>query len=308
GSVAAHHYWSPPRGVLQLNPKTRTHSFSTTVTDVTIPYTRGQIQYALEHQLTEALGITADLLPGAFIHTPAQISPPNSPQYSIQGASFAETDYITPLHSPTDSRLPTRSPTPDFDLSLLDLEIPRLPSPSPITSPIIPAKRMAEVNANANANANATTATRLPPRGKAAAPVFYPNQPRELLRFFGEIDILCRDYGVTDEQERKDATLRYVDYDTAEIWRMLPTYKPAPEPEQGQAARDHSLKAWRDEVAKLYPGASEDTRYSYDDLNRLVNTVLARGIDTQGVFAAYHRQFLLIASWLVTHGKISNNE
>ncbi|KAG6837150.1 hypothetical protein H0H93_013740 [Arthromyces matolae] len=45
-----------------------------------------------------------------------------------------------------------------------------------------------------------------------------------------------------------------------------------------------------------------------DNLNRLVNTVLARGIDTQGVFAAYHRQFLLIASWLVTHGKISNNE
>ncbi|KAG6818452.1 hypothetical protein H0H93_004835 [Arthromyces matolae] len=116
--------------------------------------------------------------------------------------------------------------------SLLDFEIPHLPNQSPISSPIIPTRRMADADANA------------------------------LLHFFGEIDILCHDYGVTEEQEKKDATLRYVDYDTAKIWRMLLTYKPAPAPEQGQAA-----KAWREEVAKLYPGASKDTRYSYNDLN-----------------------------------------
>ncbi|KAG6843727.1 hypothetical protein H0H93_000273, partial [Arthromyces matolae] len=93
--------------------------------------------------------------------------------YSIQGDSFAETQFVSP--SPPNSIVPPRTNTPDFDQSLFDIDPEEvLPTQSPITesqSPTNPLPKELPKNMAAEPN------TRLPARGKAAAPQFHPNQP-----------------------------------------------------------------------------------------------------------------------------------
>ena len=67
----------------------------------------------------------------------------------------------------------------------------------------------------------------MPARGARSAPAFDPAKPRELRRFFSDLDYLFAASAIEDEAEKKKYAVRYVDTETAEFWEGLPTYSNA---------------------------------------------------------------------------------
>jgi len=65
----------------------------------------------------------------------------------------------------------------------------------------------------------------MPVRGERSAPTFDKTKPRELLRFFDELEYLFERAQLTDSSDRKKQLLRYVDVDTEQIWRTFPEFK-----------------------------------------------------------------------------------
>ncbi len=65
-------------------------------------------------------------------------------------------------------------------------------------------------------------ATCMPPRGHRTAPTFNPSKPREIKRFFLELQYHFDTAEITDNTEKKNHATRYVDCDIADIWKSLP--------------------------------------------------------------------------------------
>jgi len=55
-------------------------------------------------------------------------------------------------------------------------------------------------------------------------PKFSEDQPRELRRFFKELAKLFGPANITTKADKKAQTVRYVEVDTADMWKSLPEY------------------------------------------------------------------------------------
>jgi len=104
----------------------------------------------------------------------------------------------------------------------------------------------------------ATVPKTMPARGHATAPKFISSQPRELPRYFNELNNLFQDANITDEGIKKAQACRYVDIDESELWQVLPEYT------------NNSYDEWKKAVLTLYPGAMEDRKWSMADLDHPV--------------------------------------
>jgi hypothetical protein len=100
----------------------------------------------------------------------------------------------------------------------------------------------------------------MPARGECTAPTFNPDKPRELVRFFDELEFQLDKNGVTDEAEKKKQALRYVDFEIEQIWKAIKEYK-------DQLATYNDFKK---AVLAHYPDASGDYVYSLRDLDHLI--------------------------------------
>jgi hypothetical protein len=69
----------------------------------------------------------------------------------------------------------------------------------------------------------ATPSTMLP-RGHSSAPKFPPDIPRELQRYFKELELLFGPAQIVNNAEKKKHTCRYVDIDTADLWEAIPEF------------------------------------------------------------------------------------
>src|SRR6202790_4911900 len=92
------------------------------------------------------------------------------------------------------------------------------------------------------------------------APKFMEDQPRELKRFFEELANLFGPANITTDSEKKSQTVRYVEVDTADMWRSLPEF----------SNEETSYEDWKKKVVSLYPGASEEKRWSIADLDKVI--------------------------------------
>ena len=70
-----------------------------------------------------------------------------------------------------------------------------------------------------------TTQFYMPFRGERIAPSYNKSKPRELVRFFRELEHLFVLASVTSEEEKKEQTLRHVDFEVEEFWRTLPEFR-----------------------------------------------------------------------------------
>jgi hypothetical protein len=137
----------------------------------------------------------------------------------------------------------------------------------------------------------------MPSRNSSSAPSFDPEKPRELPRYFSELETLMTAARVTEGQERKVLAVRYVPFEDSQLWSGLPEY-PAPSTfEQFKAA-----------VLKLYPGATNERVFTFADIDVIVGERLRLGIYTKEDLAAYHRQFLMITQYLISLDRLSANE
>ena len=138
----------------------------------------------------------------------------------------------------------------------------------------------------------------MPARGEWSAPSFNKEKPRELVRFFKELERLFVRASVTSEQEKKEQVLHYVDFEEEEFWQTLPEFK-------------SSLATYDDFKAAIlfcYPNASGDYLYSLGDIDLLIKEQQQLGINNATDLADFHLRFHMISSWLIDRKHLGDLE
>ena len=100
----------------------------------------------------------------------------------------------------------------------------------------------------------------MPARGDRSAPRFDPQQPRELRRYFADLDFAFTRAAIAERAEMKKQACRYVDVDTADLWESISEYA------NQQSTYEDFVKA----VHALYPGSEEERKWSVANMDKLV--------------------------------------
>ncbi|KAF8181244.1 hypothetical protein K438DRAFT_1768075 [Mycena galopus ATCC 62051] len=137
----------------------------------------------------------------------------------------------------------------------------------------------------------------MPARGDRNAPQFDSSKPRELQRYFTDLEYHFTRLSVTDEAEKKKHATRFLGVDDQDIWEALTEFQ-AP----------HTYAAFKAAVLKLYPGNDADRKYSLADLDALVGQYARVGILSKGDYSEFYRQFLVITTYLIARQRLSATE
>jgi hypothetical protein len=138
----------------------------------------------------------------------------------------------------------------------------------------------------------------MPARGERAAPSFDNTKPRELVRFFEELEYLFTRADLKDETEKKKHLLRYVDFDIEQIWKTFPEFSDATK----------TYLHFKAAILIHYPDASGDYVYSLRDMDLLIGERQRLGISNTVDLADYHLKFLAITSWLIQKQQLGTLE
>ncbi|KAF8238031.1 hypothetical protein L208DRAFT_1244346 [Tricholoma matsutake] len=137
----------------------------------------------------------------------------------------------------------------------------------------------------------------MPARGHSMAPKFDPTQPRELRRYFNELELLFSACNVTNFEEMKKHTCHYLDIDTSKLWESIPEY------DAGTSFQNFCIA-----IHKLYPGSKDDRKWSILDMDKLVGEQLRISIYNASDLGLYFWSFYNITKFLSTKGRISDAE
>jgi hypothetical protein len=124
---------------------------------------------------------------------------------------------------------------------------------------------------------------------ETSAPSFDPKQPRELSCYFNELDLLFTKCGITDNEEKKRYSVRYLNFELHDIWSQIAEFAP------GGVYVDFVKGIYR-----LYLGAEQEHKYLITDMDKLVGEWLRLGINTITELGKYHWSFLTITNFLIT--------
>ncbi|KAF8218674.1 hypothetical protein L208DRAFT_1133369, partial [Tricholoma matsutake] len=137
----------------------------------------------------------------------------------------------------------------------------------------------------------------MPAHGHSTSLTFDPKQPRELQKYFEELEFLFLTCGITDHDLKKKHACRYVDIDSCKLWESLPEYQPST-----------SFNAFCIAVHKFYPGSEDECKYSISDMDTLVREWLRIGIFDSNDLGVYYRSFYNITNFLRSKERISEAE
>ena len=138
----------------------------------------------------------------------------------------------------------------------------------------------------------------MPARGERAAPTFDRTKPRELIRFFEELEYLFARAALTQEAEKKKHVLRYVEFEVEQIWKTFPEY----------SDQTKSYADFKNAILVHYPDASGDHVYSLRDMDLLIGERQRIGISNTVDLADYHLNFLSITTWLIEKQQLGTLE
>ena len=138
----------------------------------------------------------------------------------------------------------------------------------------------------------------MPFRGEPTAPIFDRTKPRELSRFFGDLEHLFGRAMITSASDKKQYVLHYVDFETEQAWKCLPEYSSA----------TASYADFKDAILYFYPEASGSSIYSLRDLDILLSTTQSLGVFTASQLSEYHLQFLAITTFLIKEQQLDELE
>jgi hypothetical protein len=142
------------------------------------------------------------------------------------------------------------------------------------------------------------TTPSMPARGERAAPTFDRSKPRELCRFFEELEYLFVRTGLATEPEKKKQVLRYVDFEIEQTWKTFPEY----------ADLAKTYDDFKKAILVHYPDATGDYVYSLRDLDSLVGERQRVGIHTTNELQDFHLSFLTITTWLIEKKQLGDLE
>jgi hypothetical protein len=142
-----------------------------------------------------------------------------------------------------------------------------------------------------------TTPSTMPPQGHGSAPKFTPDVPRELQHYFKELKLLFGPAQVADETEKKKHTCRYIDIDTADLWKAIPEFDVT-----------KTFDEFKSAIFKLYPSSESERKWTIADIDKLVGEQLWMGILDVSDLGNYYRVFYTITQFLLTKNHISKAE
>ncbi|KAI0360102.1 hypothetical protein OH77DRAFT_1394962, partial [Trametes cingulata] len=143
-----------------------------------------------------------------------------------------------------------------------------------------------------------TGLAQLPARSDRSAPVFDPDKPRTLRRYFTDLDRLFNALeNPLSEKEKKQAACDYPPIEVADIWEQQPEYQDDSKP----------YEVFKTAIINLYPG-SDERRWTMADLQKLVEERRQKEIETLAEYAAYYRELVAAANYLKNDGWIGDAE
>ena len=119
------------------------------------------------------------------------------------------------------------------------------------------------------------------PRRHVAAPKF-DVQPFSLLRYLEEIYVLGK-ASIYSDRGLIEAAIFYVPDEDYELWKQIP-----------EASGD-DWETFKTAITSLYPGADGDRRYSYRDLEDLVEKNSSKPVNNINQFGQFYRDFVRIS-------------
>src|ERR1700730_18640936 len=135
----------------------------------------------------------------------------------------------------------------------------------------------------------------MPAPGEPAAPSFSTDRPRELRRYFGDLELLFGIHSIVSDRSKKLSSLRYTDIDTADLWRVVPQFDDA-----------YSYPDFVTAIQQLY--YDSDSRYSLADLADFIAKQRIAPIEHVSALGTYYRSFYAIAQFLRSKNRISCRE
>lgn len=135
----------------------------------------------------------------------------------------------------------------------------------------------------------ATAVKPMPARGERSAPSFDQTKPREIHRFFDELERLFELNNVTDATEMKKSACRYVAYTVERVWKTFPEF----------ASANATFAAFKKAILVHYPDAEGDFVYSSNDVTALIAKNKEKGFATTDALQVFHLEFITITTWLV---------
>jgi hypothetical protein len=137
----------------------------------------------------------------------------------------------------------------------------------------------------------------MPMRTECSAPIFDSNEPRTLVRYFEDLNMLLACANVANIDQRLRYSRNNVLISVANLWEVLP-----------EADGQHTWEQYKAAVIALYPEIESGKRFSNTDLDRIVVSWSQRGIRTLGKWAEFYCKFLQISRYLLNQHKLLTNE
>ena len=117
----------------------------------------------------------------------------------------------------------------------------------------------------------------MPLRNEHATPTFDASQPRELTRYFQQLELLMDRAHITDKADKKKEAVYYVDFNTEQYWKAIPEFE-----DQNKSYKEFKKKA----LLTFYPDASDNFLYSLRDLDLLISTATPIPPSTDNILTA----------------------
>ncbi|KAJ7455161.1 hypothetical protein FB451DRAFT_1049110 [Mycena latifolia] len=138
----------------------------------------------------------------------------------------------------------------------------------------------------------------MPARGDRNAPTFDSSKPRELPRYFSDLEFHFTRCNITDAAEMKSHATRFLSVRDQDAWEALTEFIT-----DGTTYAD-----FKSAVLKLYPGTDADRKYSLADLDVLIGAYARTGILSKGDFSEFYRDFTAISTFLIRKDRLSAAE
>ncbi|KAJ6527416.1 hypothetical protein B0H19DRAFT_853867, partial [Mycena capillaripes] len=138
----------------------------------------------------------------------------------------------------------------------------------------------------------------IPSRGDRNAPTCESTKPRELPRYFSDLEYRFTRCNLNDDAEKNSHATRF--FNILVVAYMLRTCRLA---EYSNTFKMPTLGS-----RFLYPGTAPGKKYSIADLDTLVGAHALTGIRSRGDFSEFYRYFSTISTYLITQGELSRKE
>ncbi len=135
----------------------------------------------------------------------------------------------------------------------------------------------------------------LPCQREESAPVLDLSDPREIWRYFDDLDFLFAKHRISDPQEKKHAAVNYPSVAVERLWKTACTF--------GDPVR--SYKDFKAEIIALYPEAIAAQEHTLVDFDRLVTDHARTPIRSEMELGEYYRDFLVVLRFLIAKDCIS---